>query len=286
MYKALRDSIGLSEKLATLTDFQFRVWVMGLAKADSFGRIQAEPRLFRASAMPLIDAQDSAVEESLAALHAANLIHLYRDNGKFYAVYHDHIQAGMSNLKYRKSTLPAPPVNVCKCVEHEKCEKEATAVATAVSSAVPTADSLLFSSPSLSPSHEGGGGGEGEAPKVKPSKPVLTPQDEQLRQLFQLAKRQSIAAKDDTLRAYLIAWMRREGAGKLEERLMDPFVVGKTVIEIQEWMFPKFPQKKLAPAPKSFKCAVCNDSGKVVGGFLDGAPVMNDCSCRRRAARA
>jgi len=216
--------------------------------------------------MPLMSIRLGQIEDALLELSYAKLIHLFDVGSRRYLVFHDHQQWNPpSNLKYAKGIYASPPPGTCICCKSIESNPDETA---------------LVSSSSSSTGLRGVQGGEGASK-------AISGDDEIMRQLFDLAKKQSVMGREDTIRAYLIGWKRRlGGADKLQEKLMDPWVVGKTVIEIQEWLFPKVAQKPMAPAVKTFKCAVCNDTGKVVGGFLDGAPVMNDCSCRRRAARA
>lgn len=280
MFKALHDKISISEKLASLSDYEFRIWVMGLAKSDSYGRIYGDARLLKATALPLLDSRLDQVQAALATLAQRGLVHAYEVEGKAFLVFHDHDQAGTGNLRYRKSSIPAPPSSLCRCIQLEG--ESLTAVKTAVRTAVNTA---VVHVPSPVHVQEGVVGGGDTPPPRKPPPPVVSAKDESMRQLFALAKQQSILAKDDTLTNYLAGWLRRLGsADKLHEKLMDPIVVGKTVIEIQDWLFPKVAQKALAPAPKNFKCGVCNDTGKVVSGYQDHQAVFGECSCRRRRA--
>lgn len=264
MFKALHDNIGLSGKLAGLSDFEFRVWALGLAKSDTFGRTYGDAKLFKAAAMPLLDSRYEAIQTAIQALNTKGLIHLYSEGDKTFMVYHDHDQAGTGNLRYRKSAFPAPPPVLCRCLK-AKGEQSVTAVGTAVTTAVTTADVHVHS-------------------PVHVHVPTLSPQDEILRQLFMLAKNQKIAAVDATLRARLDSWVDRLGAQEVQARLMDKSVRGRTVNEIHDLWFPKVPQKALSPAPKSFRCGTCSDTGKLVDPRGNST---SPCSCaRRRAANA
>jgi hypothetical protein len=126
--------------------------------------------------------------------------------------------------------------------------------------------------------------------KVAASTQVETPRDEAVRQLFQLAKRQSVAANDDTLRGRIVAWSARIGPEALEQKLMDPSTVGRTVNELHDQWFPKAPPPKPNPGTingvgvKSFKCATCKDTGKTEVG-VDTATrsvILGPCSCQRK----
>lgn len=53
--------------------------------------------------------------------------------------------------------------------------------------------------------------------------------------LFKIATRTTeISGREDTIRSYLKGWVRRIGADKVEEVLMDPKAAGLTVTEIQD----------------------------------------------------
>lgn len=112
----------------------------------------------------------------------------------------------------------------------------------------------------------------------QPSPPYMSARDETLRQLFQLAQSQKIAATPSTLRARLDAWVARLGAADVQAKLMDRSSVGLTVNELQDAWFPKVVRKAVAPAPKSFKCGTCQDT-KHVTDPRDGS--KSACSCTR-----
>lgn len=131
-------------------------------------------------------------------------------------------------------------------------------------------------------------GGGADAPARGPRFTGATSEDEVKRQLFDVAKRQKIAGRLDTLSTYLDAWASRLGGpGALLERLSHVNVRGKTIMEIQDMWFPKVPSK---PAPmaqnglnvKAAKCGTCHDTGKTEVGVQDGKPVLGPCSCTRK----
>lgn len=108
---------------------------------------------------------------------------------------------------------------------------------------------------------QGSGRGEEEATPPPPLPPVLAALEEGLRKvdaqaptlpdeseapmlpgtpegrLFRLAKKAHIQAKDDTLRRYLRGWISQKGIGDVERILMEPRIVGKGIIAIQDWYF-------------------------------------------------
>lgn len=69
--------------------------------------------------------------------------------------------------------------------------------------------------------------------------PLEGVEEEIMRQLMQKARKAKIPNVDATMRKYITGWKARSNAGKVEEILMDPWTMGKTVIEIQDHFFPK-----------------------------------------------
>lgn len=55
--------------------------------------------------------------------------------------------------------------------------------------------------------------------------------------LLRRARDAKVAARGDTLRNYIEAWVARTDAGRVEQILMDPWTRGKTVLEIQNHFF-------------------------------------------------
>jgi hypothetical protein len=128
-----------------------------------------------------------------------------------------------------------------------------------------------------------------EAPAAPPRFTGATSEDEIKRQLFDVAKRQKIAGRPDTLSTYLDAWASRLGGpGALLERLSHVNIRGKTIMEIQDMWFPKVPSKPAPLAQNGMsadapKCGTCNDKKTIPVEWKDGKPVMGPCtSCTRR----
>lgn len=57
------------------------------------------------------------------------------------------------------------------------------------------------------------------------------------RQLFELARRQGVNAKDETLARYLRGWIKQKGGAEVGAILMNDNVVGKDVKTIQDYYF-------------------------------------------------
>jgi len=129
MYKVLEDTLPVSEKLSELTDWQFRVWALGLSQTDVCGRICVSLKKFRAKALPMMsDRADADVQGALDTLIKAELIHPYEVSGRRYAVWHHHEKhnKAMSNLKYARTDCPSPPSGLCACVSYLAAESPPT----------------------------------------------------------------------------------------------------------------------------------------------------------------
>lgn len=263
MWKRVDELLSHSEKHAQLGFNALRVWLWTLPHTDCNGVFTADPRLVKAQCMPLLDVRLDQVEAALAELVSARLIHLFDAGSKRYLVFHDHDQWNPpGNLKFQRGKYPLAPESVCQCVVKAAPSKP------------------------VDPGSEEEGERRSNVVRTSPSSPlsssnVISPRDEMLRQMFNLAKNQNVAARADTLMVHLKAWTARLGAQEVQARLMDKSVVGKTVNEIHDQWFPKVAQKALAPAPKSYRCGTCNDTG-LVDDPRDGS--KSECSCRRRRA--
>ena len=83
--KIIRDSLFESEKIAGLSDFEFRVWISLLLLADDAGRGDARPAIIKGRAFPL--RERVTLKEIDAAVHglAANsCVSLYTVGGRPY----------------------------------------------------------------------------------------------------------------------------------------------------------------------------------------------------------
>lgn len=268
MWKRLDESIGLSEKHARLSWPALGVWLYLLPNTDSKGRYPADVKIIKARCMTYREEfRLEQVEAALQELSKERVLHLYHSGEKRYLVLHDHDQWNPTGaLRYQGAKYPEPPPEACECQRRE--------------SGVKTPPVSLSSS---STSEGVQGEHTDDPPPRVPSRPVVSPRDEVLRQLFALAKNQKVAATDATLRNRLDGWVARIGAQEVQARLMDPSTVAKTVIELQDMWFPKVAQRALAPAPKSFKCGTCQDSGFTVDP-RNGT--QSPCSCQRRRGSA
>jgi hypothetical protein len=254
VWKRLDESISTSEKWAKLSWSTMGIGMYILANSDSKGRYDGDARVIRARCMTYReDVRLETIEGALSEMERERVLHIYHAGQRRYVVFHDCMEWNPPGaLRYHAPKYPNPPSELCECLRQE-CGENAP----------------LVTSTSSSTSSEGGGGG------------AQNPRDETIRLLFSLAKRQSVAATESTLRNRLESWVARIGAGAVEEKLSHPSAVGKTVNELHDLWFPKVVQKALTPAPKSFKCGTCCDTGFLVdprGGD------KNPCSCTRKRA--
>ena len=82
--RQIREAIRQSEKVALLSDAQFRLFVNLLTCADDFGRYHADSRIVRATCYPFDTHPVADVKTTLSDLDAAGVIDLYESNGKPY----------------------------------------------------------------------------------------------------------------------------------------------------------------------------------------------------------
>lgn len=83
--RIIKDSIHESEKINSLSDFNFRLWVYLLTYVDDYGRGDARPAIIKGNCFPLRDRV--TVKDIDAGLHAlldAGCISLYTVGGKSY----------------------------------------------------------------------------------------------------------------------------------------------------------------------------------------------------------
>lgn len=83
--RMIKESICTSEKIAELTDFEFRLWVGLITQADDAGRGDARPAVIKGRVFPLrerITAKD--VDAALHGLAAKGCVSLYKVGGKPY----------------------------------------------------------------------------------------------------------------------------------------------------------------------------------------------------------
>lgn len=81
--RIIKESICTSEKIAALSDFEFRLWVGLITQADDAGRGDARPAIIKGHVFPLRDQVTAkAISAGLHALATVQLVSLYTVGGK------------------------------------------------------------------------------------------------------------------------------------------------------------------------------------------------------------
>lgn len=108
--RIIKDSFQTSDKIASLTDFEFRLWVSLIVSVDDAGRGDARPAIIKGHAFPLrerVTAKD--INDALHGLAAKGCVSLYEVDGKpyfWFPTWTDHQRVRECKPKY-----PAPPEN-------------------------------------------------------------------------------------------------------------------------------------------------------------------------------
>ena len=108
--RIIKDSFQTSDKIASLTDFEFRLWVSLIVSVDDSGRGDARPAIIKGHAFPLrerVTAKD--INDALHGLAAKGCVSLYEVDGKpyfWFPTWTDHQRVRECKPKY-----PAPPEN-------------------------------------------------------------------------------------------------------------------------------------------------------------------------------
>lgn len=83
--RIIKESIAESDKIASLTDFEFRVWIALITLADDLGRGDARPAIIKGRAFPLRDGITfKNIDGALHGLASKGCISLYTVGGKPY----------------------------------------------------------------------------------------------------------------------------------------------------------------------------------------------------------
>lgn len=80
--RLIKDSFRTSDKIASLTDFEFRLWVSLIVSVDDAGRGDARPAIIKGNAFPLrerVTAKD--INDALHGLAAKGCVSLYEVDG-------------------------------------------------------------------------------------------------------------------------------------------------------------------------------------------------------------
>ena len=83
--RIIKESICTSDKIASLTDFEFRLWVGLITQADDAGRGDARPAIIKGHIFPLRDRVTSKeIEAAVHGLAAKGCVSLYKVGGRPY----------------------------------------------------------------------------------------------------------------------------------------------------------------------------------------------------------
>lgn len=106
--RLIKDSFRTSDKIASLTDFEFRLWVSLIVSVDDAGRGDARPAIIKGNAFPLrerVTAKD--INDALHGLAAKGCVSLYEVDGKpyfWFPTWADH-----QRIRECKPKYPEPP---------------------------------------------------------------------------------------------------------------------------------------------------------------------------------
>ena len=110
--RLIKDSIRFSEKVNSLSDFQFRLWVSLITYVDDYGRGDARPSVIKGTCFPLRDRiTNKDIDAALNVLAGAGCVGLYKVDGKPY-LYFPNWQSHQ-NIRNKKSRFPAPENATC-----------------------------------------------------------------------------------------------------------------------------------------------------------------------------
>lgn len=108
--RLIKDSFRTSDKIASLTDFEFRLWVSLIVSVDDAGRGDARPAIIKGNAFPLrerVTAKD--INDALHGLAAKGCVSLYKVDGKPYFWFPT--WAEHQRIRECKPKYPDPPEN-------------------------------------------------------------------------------------------------------------------------------------------------------------------------------
>lgn len=111
--RIIKESIRTSEKINSLSDFEYRLYISLITFVDDFGRGDARPAVIKGACLPMVKgATLGKIEKALKALAEKDCIQLYHSDGKDY--FHFPRWAKHQTIRNKKSKFPDP----------EKCTKK------------------------------------------------------------------------------------------------------------------------------------------------------------------
>lgn len=107
--RLIKESICTSEKVSSLSDFQFRLWAHLITYVDDYGRGDARPAIIQGRCFPLRmeKVTQKRISEGLQALSDHGCIVLYEADGGQYLCFPNWEKH--QTIRNKKSKFPAPP---------------------------------------------------------------------------------------------------------------------------------------------------------------------------------
>lgn len=105
--RILKESFLTSERIAGLSDFEFRLWTALIVMADDYGRGLASPAIIKGRAFPYKERLPlSDIQKALASLADHDCIELYEVDGRSY--YDFPRWSAHQNVRAKRPRYPAP----------------------------------------------------------------------------------------------------------------------------------------------------------------------------------
>ena len=105
--RLIKESICTSEKINTLSDFNFRLWTCLIVYVDDFGRGDARPPIIKGHCFPLRErVTNKDIEAGLQALAGAGCINLYKVGGESFLCFPN--WSKHQSIRNQRSKYPAP----------------------------------------------------------------------------------------------------------------------------------------------------------------------------------
>lgn len=109
--RIIKETLCSSEKLAALSDFEFRLWIGLILQADDYGRGDARPAIIKGHVFPLRERLPlKDIENSLANLAAAGCVSLYAVDGRPYFQFPNWSQH--QRIRNAKPKFPQPVADI------------------------------------------------------------------------------------------------------------------------------------------------------------------------------
>lgn len=109
--RIIKESLCSSEKIASLSDFEFRLWVGLITQVDDAGRGDARPAIIKGRVFPFRERLSiKDIDAALQALAAKGCVSLYTVDGKPYLLFPGWVKH--QRVRDCKPKYPEPPENI------------------------------------------------------------------------------------------------------------------------------------------------------------------------------